>query len=116
MSSVDVNDGRSLSRDIGLFGAVSTVVAGTLGAGLFVTLGAASSTTGPSVILVVVLSGLLAMSIALNYGWMATTFPGAAGSYAYVSRAFDSRLPGFVVTWSKWLGYMAADAAVRFLG
>ncbi|ELZ80147.1 amino acid permease [Haloferax sp. Atlit-6N] len=112
MSSVDVNDGRSLSRDIGLFGAVSTVVAGTLGAGLFVTLGTASSTTGPSVILVVVLSGLLAMSIALNYGWMATIFPGAAGSYAYVSRTFDSRLPGFVVTWSKWLGYMAADAVL----
>lgn len=56
------------------------------------------------------------MSIALNYGWMTTIFPGAAGSYAYVSGAFDSRLPGFVVTWSKWLGYMAADAAVRFLG
>lgn len=56
MSSVDVNDGRSLSRDIGLLGAVSTVVAGTLGAGLFVTLGTASSTTGPSVILVVVAS------------------------------------------------------------
>jgi APA family basic amino acid/polyamine antiporter len=112
MSSVDVNDGRSLSRDIGLLGAVSTVVAGTLGAGLFVTLGTASSTTGPSVILVVVFSGLLAMCIALNYGWMATIFPAAAGSYAYVSRTFESRLPGFVVTWSKWLGYMAADAVL----
>ncbi|ELZ33342.1 cationic amino acid transporter [Halogeometricum pallidum JCM 14848] len=112
MSSVDVNDGRSLSRDIGLLGAVSTVVAGTLGAGLFVTLGTASSTTGPSVILVVVASGVLAMCIALNYGWMATIFPGAAGSYAYVSRTFDSRLPGFLVTWSKWLGYMAADAVL----
>ncbi|MDS0294193.1 APC family permease [Halogeometricum luteum] len=112
MSSVDVNDGRSLSRDIGLLGAVSTVVAGTLGAGLFVTLGTASSTTGPSVILVVVASGLLAMCIALNYGWMATIFPAAAGSYAYVSRTFDSRLPGFLVTWSKWLGYMAADAVL----
>ncbi|SDM55368.1 Amino acid transporter [Halogranum gelatinilyticum] len=112
MSSVDVNNDRSLSRDIGLFGAISTVVAGTLGAGLFVTLGTASSTTGPSVILVVILSGLLAMSIALNYGWMATIFPGAAGSYAYVSRTFENRLPGFIVTWSKWLGYMAADAVL----
>ena len=112
MSSQQVNDSRSLSRDIGLFGAVSTVVAGTLGAGLFVTLGTASSTTGPSVILVVVLSGFLAMSIALNYGWMATIFPAAAGSYAYVSRTFDNRLPGFLVTWSKWLGYMAADAVL----
>jgi amino acid transporter len=112
MSSVDVNDGRSLSRDMGLFGALSTVVAGTLGAGLFVTLGTASSTTGPSVILVVVLSGFIAMSIALNYGWVATIFPAAAGSYAYVSRTFDNRLPGFVVTWSKWLGYMAADAVL----
>ncbi|MFC7154112.1 APC family permease [Halomarina halobia] len=112
MAETGANDGNSLSRDIGLFGAVSTVVAGTLGAGLFVTLGTASSTTGPSVILVVVLSGLLAMSIAVNYSWMATIFPAAAGSYAYVSRTFGSRLPGFLVTWSKWLGYMAADAVL----
>lgn len=97
---------------MGPLGAVSTVVAGTLGAGLFVTLGTASSTTGPSVVLVVALSGLLAMTIAVNYSWMATIFPGAAGSYTYISRTFDSRLPGFVVTWSKWLGYMAADAVL----
>ncbi len=112
MSSSHGKDSNSLSRDMGLFGAMSTVVAGTLGAGLFVTLGTASSTTGPSVILVVVLSGILAMAIAVNYSWMATIFPGAAGSYAYVSRTFGSRLPGFLVTWSKWLGYMAADAVL----
>ncbi|WP_433624933.1 APC family permease [Halomicrococcus sp. NG-SE-24] len=112
MSSQQGRDENSLAREMGLFGAMSTVVAGTLGAGLFVTLGTASSTTGPSVILVVVLSGILAMSIAVNYSWMATIFPAAAGSYAYVSRTFDSRLPGFLVTWSKWLGYMAADAVL----
>jgi APA family basic amino acid/polyamine antiporter len=112
MSSSHGKDSNSLSRDMGLFGAMSTVVAGTLGAGLFVTLGTASSTTGPSVILVVILSGLLAMAIAVNYSWMATIFPAAAGSYAYISRTFDSRLPGFIVTWSKWLGYMAADAVL----
>ena len=106
------NDDRSLSRDIGALGAMSTVVAGTLGAGLFVTLGTASSTTGPSVILVVVVAGLLATAIAVNYSWMATVFPGAAGSYAYVSRTLGNRLPGFLVTWSKWLGYMAADAVL----
>lgn len=105
-------DGNSLSRDIGPLGAISTVVAGTLGAGLFVTLGTASATTGPSVILVVVLSGILAMCIATNYSWIATIFPAAAGSYAYISRTFNSRLPGFIVTWSKWLGYMAADAVL----
>lgn len=103
---------NSLERSMGPLGAISTVVAGTLGAGLFVTLGTASSTTGPSVILVVVLSGILAMAIAVNYSWMATIFPGAAGSYTYISRTFGTRLPGFVVTWSKWLGYMAADAVL----
>jgi amino acid transporter len=92
--------------------AMATVVAGTLGAGLFVTLGTASATTGPSVILVVALSGLVAMAIAVNYSWMATIFPGAAGSYSYITRTFGSRLPGFAVTWSKWLGYMAADAVL----
>jgi len=103
---------NSLSRSMGPMGAMATVVAGTLGAGLFVTLGTASSTTGPSVILVVAISGLLAMAIATNYSWIATIFPGAAGSYTYISRTFDSRLPGFVVTWSKWLGYMAACATL----
>lgn len=106
------SDDRSLSRNIGPLGAMSTVVAGTLGAGLFITLGTASSTTGPSVIAVVAVAGILATAIAINYSWMATVFPGAAGSYAYVSRTFDTRLPGFLVTWSKWLGYMAADAVL----
>ncbi|WP_254534685.1 APC family permease [Halomarina litorea] len=112
MSSPTEPADNSLARDMGPLGAVATVVAGTLGAGLFVTLGTASSTTGPSVILVVAFSGLLAMAIATNYSWMATIFPGAAGSYTYISRTFRSRLPGFVVTWSKWLGYMAADAVL----
>ena len=112
MSSSTGAADNSLTRTMGPLGAVATVVAGTLGAGLFVTLGTASSTTGPSVILVVALSGLLAMAIATNYSWMATIFPGAAGSYTYISRTFRSRLPGFVVTWSKWLGYMAADAVL----
>ena len=112
MSNAERNDDRSLARNIGPLGAMSTVVAGTLGAGLFVTLGTASSTTGPSVILVVAVAGALATAIAINYSWMATVFPGAAGSYAYVSRTFNTRLPGFLVTWSKWLGYMAADAVL----
>ncbi|MFC4357581.1 APC family permease [Halobium salinum] len=112
MASTDANEGNSLARNMGPLAAISTVVAGTLGAGLFVTLGTASSTTGPSVILVVAVSGLLAMAIATNYSWMATIFPGAAGSYSYITRTFRNRLPGFVVTWSKWLGYMAADAVL----
>jgi len=112
MAQSTSKDDRSLNRDIGPLGAMSTVVAGTLGAGLFVTLGTASSTTGPSIILVVAVAGTLATAIAINYSWMATVFPGAAGSYAYVSRTFNSRLPGFLVTWSKWLGYMAADAVL----
>lgn len=101
-----------LARTMGPMGAISTVVAGTLGAGLFVTIGTASTTTGPSLILVVVVTGLLAMAIATNYSWIASIFPGAGGSYTYVSRTFDNRLFGFIVTWSKWLGYMAADAVL----
>ncbi len=99
---------RSLARDIGPLGAIATVVAGTLGAGLFVTLGTASSTTGPSVILVIALSGIIAMAIAINYSWLATIFPAAGSTYSYVTRVFRNRLAGFVATWSLWLGYMAA--------
>lgn len=93
-------------------GAIATVIAGTLGAGLFVTVGTASSTTGPSVILAVAITGVIAMAIATNYSWMATIFPAAGGTYTYISRSFHNRLFGFVVTWTKWLGYMAADAVL----
>ncbi|WP_047864464.1 APC family permease [Rubrobacter aplysinae] len=97
---------------MGPVGAIATVIAGTLGAGLFVTIGTASSTTGPSVILAVALLGVVALAVAINYGWMATIFPAAGGAYTFVSRSFNSRLLGFVVTWTKWLGYMAAAAVV----
>ncbi|QFU82516.1 APC family permease [Natronorubrum aibiense] len=112
MSTGNSKSDRSLSRDVGPFAAIATVVAGTLGAGLFVTLGTASSTTGPSVILIIALSGLIAMSIAVNYSWLATIFPAAGSTYSYVSRAFRNRLGGFVATWSLWLGYMAAVAVL----
>ncbi|MDN5790030.1 MAG: APC family permease [Micrococcales bacterium] len=101
-----------LARDMGLLAALATVVAGTLGAGLFVTIGTASSTTGPSVILGVLLTGIVGMAIVTYYSWMATIFPAAGGSYTYLSRTFNSRLVGFVVTWTKWLGYIAADAVL----
>lgn len=103
---------NSLSRSMGPVGAIATVIAGTLGAGLFVTVGTASSTTGPSVILAVALLGVVAVAVAINYSWMATIFPAAGGAYTFVSRTFHSRLLGFVVTWTKWLGYMAAEAVV----
>ncbi len=112
MSGTETRGENSLDRDIGLFGAVSTVVAGTLGAGLFVTLGTASSTTGPSVILVVALSGILAMTIAINYSYLATIFPAAGSAYTFLSRCYDNRFIGFAVSWSKWLGFMAADAVL----
>lgn len=97
---------------MGPIGIIATVVAGTLGAGLFVTIGTASSTTGPSVIVAVALTGILAMAIAVNYSWMGTIFPAAGGAYTYISRSFNNRLVGFVVTWTKWLGYIAADAVL----
>lgn len=112
MHQDDARVENSLTRDVGALGAVSTVVAGTLGAGLFVTLGTASSTTGPSVIFVVGITGLIAMAIAINYSYLATIFPAAGSAYAFLSRTYESRLIGFVFTWSKWLGYMAAEAVL----
>ncbi|WP_051298787.1 APC family permease [Arthrobacter castelli] len=103
---------NSLSRSMGLPGAIATVIAGTLGAGLFVTIGTASGTTGPSVILGVAATGIIAMALATNYSWLATIFPGAGGAYTFISRSFNNRLLGFVVTWTKWLGYIAADAVL----
>ncbi len=103
---------NGLSRSMGLAGALATVMAGTLGAGLFVTIGTASSTTGPSVILGIAVTGIIAMALATNYSWLATIFPGAGGAYTFISRSFHNRLLGFVVTWTKWLGYIAADAVL----
>lgn len=108
----DRRSNSSLARNMGLPAAIATVIAGTLGAGLFVTLGTASDTTGPSVILGVVFTGIIAMCIAVYYSWMGTIFSAAGGAYTYISRAFHSRFLGFVVTWTKWLGYIAADAVL----
>ncbi|MGP5396963.1 APC family permease [Arthrobacter rhombi] len=101
-----------LPRSMGLACAIATVVAGTLGAGLFVTLGTASTTTGPSVILGVAVTGIIALCIVTYYSWMGTIFSAAGGAYTYLSRTFNSRFLGFVVTWTKWLGYIAADSVL----
>lgn len=49
--------GNSLARSMGPMGAIVTVIVRTLGMGLFVTIGIAISTTGPSVILAVAITG-----------------------------------------------------------
>lgn len=77
--------------------AIAAVVAGALEARLFVTLGTVSTTTGPSAILGVAVTGIIAMCIAAYYSWIGTIFSAAGGAYIYLSRTFNSRFLGFVL-------------------
>ena len=105
---------RSLKRELGLFSAVLLVVGGIIGSGIFFTPAevAKALPSGPWILLVWVLGGVVALAGALTYAELGALFPEAGGAYVYIREAFG-RLPAFLYGWML-LGIIAtgAEAAV----
>jgi len=84
------------------FDVTSLVVGSIIGADVYVATAIGAQLVGPASLLVWVLAGLMAMTIALCFAYCVMMVPRVGGPYAYVKQAF-SPFAGFMVGWGLLL-------------
>jgi APA family basic amino acid/polyamine antiporter len=90
-----------LKRELGLFSTIMLGVGGAISAGVFVTLGYASSLAGSSLIIVMVVGGFINLLTMMSFAELGTALPHAGGEYTWTRIAFDGFIP-FATGWFEW--------------
>lgn len=99
-------------RKIGLAGATAIGLGAIIGAGIFVLSGTTIALAGTGALLAFILTGIVAVIIALEMGELASAMPNErGGSYSFTYNAFGSEL-GFVAGALLYLGYTASISAI----
>jgi len=81
-----MSDGE-LSRDLGLYSAVTLSMGAMIGGGIFVLPAVGYKKAGPAIIVAYLLAGLIVLPNALSKAEMATAMPEDGGTYIYIDRA-----------------------------
>ena len=98
-----------LSKDLGLFAALTIGIGTMMGAGIFVLPGTAIERAGWHAILSFVVGGGIAILTAFSASELGTAMPQSGGAYYYVNQALGP-LFGSIAGWSNWLGLAFASA------
>jgi APA family basic amino acid/polyamine antiporter len=95
---------QKLPRRFGLWTAIAVIIGQVIGVGIFLTPGSMAKEVGsPFWILVVwLVAGAMTLSGALCYGELASRFPEAGGSYAYLREAYG-KTAAFLYGWMVML-------------
>ncbi len=96
-----------VTRNIGLFGAVSLGVGAIVGGGILALAGVAFSITGPSAIVAFALNGIIALVTALSFAEMSAAFPESGGTYTFARKILSVRA-AFAVGWVVCFASLAA--------
>ncbi len=104
---------RLTPRKLSLFDATMMVMGGIIGMGLFFrpSAVAAELPSGPAILLVWGLGGLVAMCGALTFAELGGTFPKEGGWYVFLREAFG-RFPAFLFAWVVLLAISCGSMAV----
>ncbi|MBM3429148.1 MAG: amino acid permease, partial [Bacteroidetes bacterium] len=114
---VNENFPKQLKQELGWFSAAVMGLASVIGTGIFVSIGIAAGISGPAVIGVLIVTGLLAACNSLNIAQLAVTHPVSGGMYEYGYKYLTPWL-GFTGGWIYLLSKtaVAATAALGFAG
>ena len=99
------------NRVIGLSGAVIINLGAIIGAGIFVIIGMAIGKAGPSILVSIIVSGLIAMLTGISFSEIAQHVTKEGGVYEYAREALAPSA-GFVGGWMWTFGNIIALAAV----
>lgn len=102
---------RRLRRELGLAQITASGVGIIVGAGIYVLLGAATTSAGAAVWASFGIAGALSLLTALSYAELAAMFPSAGAEYDYTRHAAPAPV-AFVVGWVMIVGLVIAAAAV----
>ena len=100
---------REPEAELGLLDATMIGMGAMIGAGVFVLTGLAAEITGPAVIIVFFLNGIVTGFTGLAYAELSSAIPKSGGGYAFVEEIFSDRI-AFQMGWMLWFGYMIAGA------
>jgi amino acid transporter len=92
---------------MGLAEATLIGVGAMVGAGIFVLTGIAAGAAGPALILAFGLNGVVALTAAMAYAELGSTFPQAGGGYAWAKQALPPPF-GFLAGWMSWFSHSVA--------
>lgn len=104
----------ALSRRLGLADAVVIGLASMIGAGAFVSLGAAQDLAGPAVLIAVVLAAVVAAANATSTAQLAAQYPTSGGTYFYGRQQLGPWW-GFLAGWCFVIGKLASCAAMALV-
>jgi amino acid transporter/nucleotide-binding universal stress UspA family protein len=96
-----------LSRDLSLFSVTMIGVGAMIGAGIFVLTGIAAGVSGPAILLVFFLNGVVALFTASAYAELGGSIPEAGGGYLWVKESLPQP-SGFLAGWMSWMAHSVA--------
>ena len=96
-----------LRRDLSYFDLMNIVIGAIVGSDIYIIPGITAGLIGPFAIVVWIVGGVVAMVLAMVFGYCAYYVPSVGGSYAYVSTAFND-FWGFVAGWSMCIAEIVA--------
>jgi basic amino acid/polyamine antiporter, APA family len=96
-----------LRRDLSYFDLMSIVIGAIVGSDIYIVPGITAGLIGPFAIVVWVIGGVISMVLVMVFAYCAYYVPNVGGSYAYVSKAFNS-FYGFIAGWSMCIAEIVA--------
>ncbi len=84
-------------------------IAAMIGGAIFNLVGPAMNQTGPSLIIVFLVSGIISLFTALTYAELGSAFPEAGGGYRWVREGLP-RPNAFISGWIAWFAHMIAGS------
>ncbi len=89
----------SLKRNLSYFDLMNMIIGAIVGSDIFIVPGLVGGLIGPFAIVVWIISGAMAMVLAIVFGYCSYYVPKVGGPFTYVSKAFDD-FYGFIAGWS----------------
>lgn len=114
MSAANPPPARELARGLNLWDTTLLVLGLVIGGGIFLTPASIAKAlpSGPWILAVWVVGGLLSIAGGFVYAEMGAMIPKSGGMYVYIREAFGA-LPAFLYAWvAYWVILAGADAAV----
>ena len=91
-------EGHTLRRSVGALDLTALGVGAIIGTGIFVVIGEAIGSSGPSIVLSFVLAGVTCMFSALAFAELASSIPVSGSAYTY-SYATLGELAAWIIGW-----------------
>jgi amino acid transporter len=98
-----------LVRSLSLLDITMIGIAAMIGGAIFNLVGPAVHETGPSLVIVFVISGVISFFTALTYAELGSAFPEAGGGYRWVREGLP-RPNAFISGWIAWFAHMIAGS------